>query len=345
MRIKLVNRHIGRNENTFRTITQHEHFFKDIDIEFVEDGSYDMEFIGMNEFINKNLPLEDSIQLGLLNLSYKEGPYCLFDGSDSTSLMGAYEVFSQSAAKFLFKPQLTTREQYNIPSPFGKWFWQDIMMDNDEPELSLSYDISQETYNRIKLSGWNLGYFHPEYLQYSSPHDRLHKEYDICAIFQTVPKQVTRDHRHRNDSYYNAHRYQIKGVLNSLKGVSIARDRVDPSEFYNVLAQSKCAISPFGMGEICFRDFEVIKMGSVLIKPDMSLVRTVPNIYIPYETYIPCKLDYSDLPEIIDWVLTHPRECWNIKMGAREKLTKLYHGDTHHKENLLLHWWDIKQQL
>ena len=30
------------------------------------------------------------------------GDYFLFDGSDSSSLMGAYEVFEQSNAKYLF---------------------------------------------------------------------------------------------------------------------------------------------------------------------------------------------------------------------------------------------------
>ena len=39
--------------------------------------------------------------------------------------------------------------------------------------------------------------------------------------------------------------------------------------------------------------------GVILIKPDTSHVKMVPDIYRPYETYIPCKPDFSDLEEVI----------------------------------------------
>lgn len=71
----------------------------------------------------------------------------------------------------------------------------------------------------------------------------------------------------------------------------------DPSRICRYNEKKQCTLSPYGQGELCFRDFEIIKYGSIMIKPDMSKVITHPNIYIPYETYIPCNLDYSDLIE------------------------------------------------
>ena len=38
-------------------------------------------------------------------------------------------------------------------------------------------------------------------------------------------------------------------------------------------------LSPFGWGEICYRDFEAIMCGNILVKPDMSHLVTWPNIY------------------------------------------------------------------
>ena len=59
-----------------------------------------------------SLPLQESIDKGLENLSKKSGDYFLFHGGDSTSIMGAYEVFVESNAKYLFKKQLLIMELY-----------------------------------------------------------------------------------------------------------------------------------------------------------------------------------------------------------------------------------------
>ena len=101
------------------------------------------------------------------------------------------------------------------------------------------------------------------------------------------------------------------------------------------MRKSKCTLSPFGMGEICYRDFEIIQYGSVMIKPTMSNVITHPNIYIPYETYIPCALDWSDLIEKIEWVKNNPKKCKEITKNARSVMKSLYTI-----ENLLLYWYD-----
>ena len=66
--------------------------------------------------------------------------------------MGAYEVLEQSNAMYLFKNQLLSREEYKKPTSFNKWFF-----DNGSG-LDLGYDIPKEKWDRVKLSGYNLGY-------------------------------------------------------------------------------------------------------------------------------------------------------------------------------------------
>ena len=95
-------------------------------------------------------------------------------------------------------------------------------------------------------------------------------------------------------------------------------------------------LSPFGMGEVCHRDFEIIQHGSIIIKPDMSKVVTKPDIYIPMETYVPVNHDWSDLEEKIQFVLDNPGTAKEIAQNAREVFKKEYTI-----ENLLRHWYEI----
>lgn len=331
IKVKLTNWNKGRNNPTFRPLLIHHNRFKDIGVEFVENGSYDFEFIGMADFINKKVSLEQSISDGLRYLENIKGDYFLFDGSDSTSIMGAYEVFEKSDAIYLFKSAKTTLEQYKIPSAFNKWFF------GNESGFDISYNIPPETYERIKLNGWNFGYYNPSYANfYHSPNKR---DIDICAIYMGFhPENYC--HQHRDDIAYTKHRTKAWDILKTTNDISYEIEKRPFSEFANIMSRSKCTLSPYGQGELCFRDFEIIQFGSVMIKPDMSKVITHPNIYIPYETYIPCNLDYSDLIEKIQWVKDNPKKSKEIADNARELYKKLYTA-----ENLLIYWHELLSNL
>lgn len=327
IKIKLTNWNKGRNEPTFRPLLLNAQHFKNIGIQFVENGSYDFEFIGMADFLDKKVPLNQSIEQGLEYLSSNNGDYYLFDGSDSTSLMAAYEVFKESNAQYLFKSSKLERTQYKNPSAFGKWFF------GNGSELDLSYDISSNEYDRIKLTGWNLGYYNPNYKNFDTTN--LTRDIDVCAIYQGT-HDLGYDHQVRNDTYYTNHRTMAWNVLKNSSGITYETNKRPFPEFAEIMRRSKCTLSPFGMGEICFRDFEIIQFGSVMIKPDMSHVITYPNIYKPYETYIPCALDWSDLIEKIEWVKANPIKCKEIAENARQCMKDVYTT-----EKLLLYWYDM----
>lgn len=327
IKVKLTNWNQGRNNSTFRPFLIHAPHFNNIGVQFVEKGSYDFEFIGMEDFLDKKIPLNDSIQKGIENLSNKEGNYYMFDGSDSTSLMAAYEVFKNSQAQYLFKTAKLTQKQYNQPTAFNKWFF------GKGSDLDLAYNIPDEVYKRIKLTGWNLGYYNPHYLNFDN--SNLERNIDVCAIYQGFHPE-NYDHKVQNDIFYTKHRTSAWDVLETIKGIIYEKDKRPFPEFAEVMRRSKCTLSPYGMGEVCFRDFEIIQFGSVMIKPDMSNVITHPNIYIPYETYIPCALDWSDLAEKIQWVKDNPRKCSEIVSNAREQLKNQYT-----LENLLIYWYNM----
>ena len=95
------------------------------------------------------------------------------------------------------------------------------------------------------------------------------------------------------------------------------------------------------MGELCFRDFECMQFGTIIIKPSMSMVETIPNIYEDNKTYIACKYDWSDLNDKVDYVLSNFDELnEKINTNIREKFLKEYDY-----EKLCLYYYNIFRNL
>jgi hypothetical protein len=62
-------------------------------------------------------------------------------------------------------------------------------------------------------------------------------------------------------------------------------------------------ISPFGYGKVCWRDYDAHATGALLLKPDMSHLRALPDVFVPFETYVPLKWDLSDFGEKVEHYL------------------------------------------
>ncbi|MDG2257360.1 MAG: glycosyltransferase [Paracoccaceae bacterium] len=107
--------------------------------------------------------------------------------------------------------------------------------------------------------------------------------------------------------------------------VEAPTDRVSQQDYYHEMLASRFIVSPFGFGELCWRDFESILCGSVLVKPDMSHVETWPDMFVAGETYVPVKWDFSDL-EVACAPLQHD-EAARAKM-AKTALNKLLNAHT-----------------
>ena len=334
IKIKIQNPTLYRNEPTFRPFTFIQNPLRDYSIEFTNSDDFDYLFVGMHDFIDKKKSLQESVDYGLENLSKITGDYFLFEGSDSTSLMGGFEVFEQSNALYLFKNQMFgTREEYKIPYAHNKWFW------GSGSDLDLSYDISEDMWKRIKLTGWNVGQLVPNYRNFQDINPN--KSVDICAIFQGK-HNYNEDHKSRNDLFYTEHRNGLWDKLEPLKSkYNMIYDRLPFEEYIRNLWDSKISFSPFGMGEICFRDFECMQYGTIFLKPNQDIVKTIPNIYIAGETYIDITYDWSNLEERIEYVLSNFNEVNEmINTNVREKFME---GYDYHK--LCLHWYNIFKDL
>jgi hypothetical protein len=95
------------------------------------------------------------------------------------------------------------------------------------------------------------------------------------------------------------------------------RDRVPLAEFNRELREVKAVLSPFGWGEVCFRDFEAVLNNSILIKPSMDHVETWPDIYRPGESYVPVDWDAKGLIAAAAGILAD--DSGRAAMAARAK--------------------------
>jgi hypothetical protein len=112
---------------------------------------------------------------------------------------------------------------------------------------------------------------------------------------------------------------RIEAMSNRFR-VLAPRDRVPRKKYWAEMLRSKICVSPFGYGEVCWRDFEAIMCGALLVKPDMSHLKTLPDLFVPGVTYVPVRWDYSDLEDKCAHYLQNETERMKIVFRARELL-------------------------
>ncbi|MBS9523789.1 hypothetical protein KI659_07150 [Litoribacter alkaliphilus] len=110
------------------------------------------------------------------------------------------------------------------------------------------------------------------------------------------------------------------------KHPSFITGRIPLRQYNKELSQVHAILSPYGWGEICFRDIEAILNGSVLIKPDMGHLDTWPNLYKANQTYESVSWDGTDLLEKTEMLLSNPKRMELLSKNAFQELQYAYAG-------------------
>lgn len=336
IKIKLLQPEIHRNECTFRPYIAARNTLAEIGLQFTNGDSYDYMWVAQASVTNKKVSLYQSTEQGLELLRKISGPYILFDGQDSTSVMGSHELLIGSTALLLLKSSLLKdRSLYNKGWNLGRNYWgEGEYIPHGFHNLSGIVKLSGSNWLSTHWSGIT-----PQFFPITTK-----KEYDVCAMFQYPSTVPVYEHGSLQSVFYDEHRRKCIDVLSNLQNVNIAKlnngERVELSEYYRRLANSKIIIAPFGYGEMAPRDLEAAIFGAILIKPDMSHVDTIPNIFEDGKTYIACKHDFSDLQEKIEMILGNYKDYLYIIENARKKIVE----EMSH-EKLALHLYDIFKNL
>jgi hypothetical protein len=99
---------------------------------------------------------------------------------------------------------------------------------------------------------------------------------------------------------------------------SINGPRLSRKDFEAAMASSRIMPSPFGWGEIGVRDFEAILYGAVLLKPQMSHMRTWPEVFVEGETYEAVSWDFTDLEAKIAGLLADEPKQAELVSNAQQ---------------------------
>ncbi|MEM7684107.1 MAG: glycosyltransferase family 1 protein [Pseudomonadota bacterium] len=127
----------------------------------------------------------------------------------------------------------------------------------------------------------------------------------------------------RGSPWYVTMRNHAAETLEALPGLTIASKGTVKQRVFNAeLARSKICFSPFGFGELCWRDIEATAFGSVLLKPSMDHLETLPDLYEADVSYVPCAWDFSDLGDRVAWILDNPQDAKTIVRTAFLRIRK-----------------------
>lgn len=151
----------------------------------------------------------------------------------------------------------------------------------------------------------------------------------MLPVFRSAPEPLSLDKRihlharfaEKGEAWYERmRRHALEACRDFAPGSVISADSLAFRRYLAELMAARICFSPFGYGEVCWRDYEAVMCGALLVKPDMSHVETRPNIFVPFETYVPVAWDLSDLPDKINHYLHNEDARQAIARQAYRKL-------------------------
>lgn len=312
MKIHILELEKHRNETTFRPYLNASPTFYEHGIEFSANDP-DVYFVGQASIINRNVPLAQSVEQGCEFLSKLDKPYVLFDGQDSSSLMGVWDVFKRTAGiKFAKNVILRNYEDYTNKYINGRWFWGESATGYSVPCEDI--DFMNKTLVR---SGTNWLNTFGNRLNFRNR--KKNKKYDVAVLIGLVGDVY--DFGNKVSDFYNGPRKKLFDVVSKLKCKVITTEKtgkLNQKEYFDVLADSKFCVSPFGFGEVNIREIECLVANTVLIKPDIGKIKTDPHIY--GESFsLTCSDDFSDISDLIERALANYDEISSHVDNQRSK--------------------------
>lgn len=258
----------------------------------------------------------------LVDLKKHAGKVIWFDADDST---GTTQFPIIPYVDTFAKKQVLKNKEYYTERNENKnvKVWLD-------PELKQKKFIPcpENQLHKIKV-GWNIGYYDlrdfrlqtllSNYVSYKIFPLKYTKVNSTRVLDLTFRGMINYDRQIVTISQRNTLLHMLKHL-----NLNIASGKIVPRKQYlKELSLSKVSISPFGHGEICYRDFETFISGSILIKPSMEHLSTFPNLFIPNETYIPVAWDLSDFKETAEHVVSNYNTYKQIAVNGQEKYRRI----------------------
>ena len=121
-------------------------------------------------------------------------------------------------------------------------------------------------------------------------------------------------------------RKKVNEILTQQYGINNSR-RVSHRDFLLSLKNSKISVGAFGWGEVCYREFEAIKMGAAVLFPNMNNIETWPNIYKDRITYLSYDYDMNNLLDRIKELLDDNELRNNLIRNSQKVCKSVYDNE------------------
>lgn len=267
-----------------------------------------------------------SVCAWLRNARSRAGAVLWFDTSDGT---GTTQFAVLPFVDRYVKSQVLRDRRAYQRVPYGSRVFTDFIhtrfgiSDANPGEPHLALPPSDDALPKI-VAGWHYGFLH-----YGGWGDRLTALWYRCpmlprwypvrwttpAASRAIPVSCRIGTRYARETVAYA-RMEIRRRL-AARGVPL--ERIPRAAYFRELRQSRAGVSPFGYGEVCYRDFELIVAGAAMVKQEMSHLETWPDFWVAGETYLPFAWDLSDFETVIDHVYGDPKHVTAIACTAQER--------------------------
>jgi hypothetical protein len=252
----------------------------------------------------------------------KQGPVIIVEKFDSANIGHRKEIVSDNVLA-LWKISKFRDDKTNFLPKYKGRYHSDIIMQNhpdrNNSNIKINDPIEESHLNKIQLPN--------SYAHYKCTLRTLRNKVDVhetrswdvhfCGTIKYDACMV--------DSPISIHRNLCLNKLKSIKGMkSLVRAGrpMQKDKYIQSLFSSKIVVSPWGCGEVCFRDYEALAAGCVLVKPDTSFVETWPDIFINGGTYFPCKPDFSNLESVLNDILENWKKLKDFRIENRKLVEK-----------------------
>lgn len=291
------------------------------------------------KLIKKRLDLKSNHNfLDPLKTLYKKNPNIIWlDFSDSAGNT-QFEVLpyvKKYVKKQFYKDKSLYKKNFFRNRYYSDYYQRNFNLENYSSQKFET--LKDEYFNKLVL-GWNIGvgnFFD------TFNYGKLTKLTSILrAINNSNPKNLFKytlgyydGHKRENNIFFRSNlrknenkisihyqRQKVSEILTKKYG-EINSKRLNHKDFLLSLKNSKISVGAFGWGEICYREFEAIKMGTAVLFPNMDNIETWPNIYQDGKTYLSYDYDMNNLLEKVEELLSND-ELRNSLVKNSQKVCK-----------------------
>lgn len=279
---------------------------------------------GWQDIYKRTPENEYQLLLFLSELKKTVGKLIWFDAADSS---GSSDFPIIDFVDVFLKKQVLKDKRYYTEKHSGNDLR--IWLNNQKLKTDITEfkPCPKDQLHKVKL-GWNIGLNDYRYFGYKMGRLSNYLSYYLYPTrFSKVTKErpfdlTFRGSIHHEKDLKNTISYQRNRVLELFDSMNMniaSGPAISKFRYWQEMRKAKLSISPFGWGEICYRDFETFIAGAILVKPSMEHLKTYPQLFIPQETYIPLRWDMEDLEEKLDFAIAQYSYYQQIAENGQER--------------------------